>query len=165
MILLCILKVGKPPRREEQSEDRRQLRRAFQALVNGWPGFAGLSLDGAWKAYQALTSQERQEAAKRKDGWIKLLRLQGKDHTPAPSTYLRERLWEAVPDRIEAPASAQQMAAPFGKLWSYHVLKLLKTAPIEPPPPSAFIRQVIEGGGEAARRAIRDRKAAYGGRR
>lgn len=146
---------------EEQPEDRRLLRRAFQALVNGWPGFQGLSLEGAWKQYQALTPQERQDAARRKDAWIKLLRSQGKDHTPVPSTYFRERLWEAVPDRIETPAS-QQMAAPFGKLWSYHVLKLLKAPPIEPPPPSAFIRQVIEGGGEAARRAIRDRKAAYG---
>ena len=147
---------------EEQPEDRRMLRRAFQALVNGWPGFQGMSLEGAWKQFQALTPQERQDAARRKDAWIKLLRSQGKDHTPAPSTYFRDRLWEAVPDRIETPASAQQMAAPFGKLWSYHVLKLLKAPPIEPPPPSAFIRQVIEGGGEAARRAIRDRKAAYG---
>lgn len=147
---------------DQGNEDVRLIRRAFQALVNGWPGFAGMSLDGAWKAFLSLAPEERQLAAGRKDAWIKLLRSQGKDHTPAPSTYFREKLWMSVPDRVEPQQRSSQLAKPFGKLWTFHVLKALRHPPAAPPPPSVFQRKAIEEGGEIGRRMVRDRKAAHG---
>ncbi|MGR6432436.1 helix-turn-helix domain-containing protein [Rhizobium sp. PAMB 3174] len=78
--------------------DAKADKRAFLSFVNNWPGFAGLSQDKARREWGALSPDDRKAAAAGRDAWIALLRHQGKDHTPAPSTYLRERLWEAVPD-------------------------------------------------------------------
>ncbi len=147
---------------DQGNEDFRQIRRAFQSLIKGWPGFEGMPIEATRKVYLTLTPEERQAAASRRDGWFKLLRDQGKTYTPAPSTYLKEKLWENVPDRVEPEARSSQLAKPFGKLWALHVLKALRLPPAAPPPPSAFQRKAIEEGGEIGRRMVRDRKAAHG---
>ncbi|MBB2697683.1 UNVERIFIED_ORG: hypothetical protein GGI66_002343 [Rhizobium esperanzae] len=141
--------------------DRKAAKRAFQRLVDGWPGFAGLSLDSAERAFHKLSVEDRDAALRMRDPWLALLRRNGKDHTPAPSTYLRERLWEAVPQQ---PASEGEhvVAQPFGKAWTCHLLRLLATTPVEPPAPPAFIQKLIAAGGVAGNRAARERLATYG---
>jgi hypothetical protein len=146
----------------KSSDDQNRIKREFQALVNNWPGFRGLSLASAWREYLSMTLDDRSLAARKKDQWLRLLKSQGKDHVPAPSTYFRERLWEAVPDLQDVAAESRKSAAPFGKAWMHHVLTLLNQPAEEPPPPTAFLRKIIEDGGEMGRRAIRDRKAAFG---
>jgi hypothetical protein len=144
------------------SDEQRRIKREFQALVNNWPGFKGLSLASAWREYLSMSLDDRSLAARKKDQWLRLLKSQGKDHVPAPSTYFRERLWEAVPDLQDVAAESRKLAAPFGKAWMHHVLMLLNQPAQESPPAPAFIRKVIEEGGEKAQRAIFERQAKYG---
>jgi len=139
----------------------REVRRLFQKLVNNWPNFAGMSLDNAKREFDRLTADDQTAAVERRDAWIAVLRKQGKDHTPAPSTYIKERLWEAVP--VVAAVSPERISAPpFGKAWMHHVLTCLAQPAGALPPPSAFLRTTLEAGGEPARRLMRDRTAAHG---
>lgn len=147
---------------DQGRQDVRQMKRAFQLLIKGWPDFEGMPNEVAWKVYRTLTPEERQAATRRKDAWIAMLRQQGRTYTPVPSTYLKEKLWRDVPDRAEPQAVSSQLAKPFGKLWTCHVLKALRLPPAAPPPPSAFQRKAIEEGGDIGRRMVRDRKAAHG---
>ncbi|MGR9427728.1 helix-turn-helix domain-containing protein [Rhizobium leguminosarum] len=141
--------------------DRKAVKRTFQRLVAGWPNFAGLSLASAERAFHKLSPEDREAALRMRGPWLALLRRNGKDHTPAPSTYLSERLWEAVPQ--QQPSEAEHaVAPPFGKAWTCHLLRLLATAPVEPPAPSAFIQKLIDGGGVAGRREELQRLANYG---
>ncbi|PDT85825.1 hypothetical protein CO676_02600 [Sinorhizobium sp. BJ1] len=149
--------------RQQAGEAKGGDRKLFQRLVNNWPGFAGLSLAGAEREFAKLSSEDRETAVKMRDPWFALLRRQGKDHTPAPSTYLKERLWKAVPAAVPQPASCLiNAAAPFGKAWMNRLIRLLESDPVEPPPPSRFIKSLIDGGGEAGRRAVLERRAKYG---
>ncbi|OHV26227.1 hypothetical protein EOS93_10140 [Rhizobium sp. RMa-01] len=146
---------------EDDRADRKAVKRAFQRLVDGWPGFAGLSLESAERAFGKLTAEDRDAALRMRDPWLALLRKNGKDHTPAPSTYLRERLWEAVPQ--QQPSEGEHVvAAPFGKQWTVHVLRLLSSAPVEPPAPTAFQRQQIAAGGVAGHRVVLERLSRFG---
>lgn len=141
--------------------DAKAIKRAFQRLVNSWPGFEGLSLASAEREFGKLSAEDRDAALRMRDPWLALLRKNGKDHTPAPSTYLRERLWEAVPQ--QQPSESEHVAAPpFGKAWTCHLLRLLATAPIEPPAPPTFIQKLIAAGGAAGHRAALERLATYG---
>jgi hypothetical protein len=136
-------------------------RRAFQGFVNNWPGFAGMSLESAKREFAKLDDEDRSAAIAMRDHWIATLRKQGKDHTPAPSTYLKERLWETVP----APAmrNAERVLAPaYGKAWTHHVLTLLARGPGKLPPAPAYIAKLIEAGGAVGRRELRERQAKYG---
>ncbi|MBB2680622.1 UNVERIFIED_ORG: hypothetical protein GGI61_004221 [Rhizobium esperanzae] len=141
--------------------DRKAVRRAFQRLVDGWPNFAGLSLASAERAFLKLSAEDRDAALRMRDPWLSLLRKNRKDHTPAPSTYLSERLWEAVPQQ-QPSESEHVVASPFGKAWMAHLLRLLATDPIEPPAPPAFIQKLIAAGGVAGHRAALERLATYG---
>ncbi|MGR9311377.1 hypothetical protein ACU8MX_18345 [Rhizobium leguminosarum] len=148
-------------REPDDVSDAKAIKRSFRRLVNGWPGFEGLSLVSAEREFCKLSVEDRDAALRMRDPWLALLRRNGKDHTPAPSTYLRERLWEAATQQ-QPSESAQVVAPPFGKAWTCHLLRLLATAPVEPPAPTAFIRKVIDGGGVAGRREELQRLATYG---
>lgn len=137
-------------------------RRAFQAFVNNWPGFAGMSLESAKREFAKLSENDRKAAASMRDHWIATLRKNGKDHTPVPSTYLKERLWETVSAPVAGKPADRVLAAPFGKAWTCHVLKALSREPGPLPPTSAFMAQLIDEGGAAGRRAKLDRQAAHG---
>ncbi|OYD05784.1 helix-turn-helix domain-containing protein [Rhizobium sp. N4311] len=148
-------------RGSDDVSDGKSVKRAFQRLVNAWPGFEGLSLVSAEREFCKLSAEDRDAALRMRDPWLSLLRKNGKDHTPAPSTYLRERLWEAVPQ--QQPSECAHVVAPaFGKQWTVHLLRLLATAPIEPPAPPAFIQKLIAAGGAAGHRAALERLATYG---
>lgn len=146
---------------EDGSKARRSMIiRAFRSFINNWPGFAGMSPAGAERIWFTLSDQDRAAAASRKEAWISLLRKQGKTHTPAPSTYLRERLWEAV--EPQADPGERTLAAPFGKAWMVHLLRLLDKPPAVPPPASAFMAKEIAAGTEKGKQWALDRQAAYG---
>lgn len=122
--------------------DRKASIRTFRKLINGWPNFAGMSPEKAEREWLDLSAEDQAAALAKRDAWIALLRKQGRDHTPAPSTYLKQRLWEAVPDVIEvAPETVH--AAPFGKLWTNYMLKALEEGPGQLPTPPAFIAKQI----------------------
>ncbi|NML75280.1 hypothetical protein HHL25_14205 [Rhizobium sp. S-51] len=147
---------GDDSSREASKSDQR----AFRRLVKNWPGFEGLSLSKAEREWFALSEEERTAAAGKRDAWISMLRRNGKDHTPVPSTYLRERLWESVPD--EADASTCKVAAPFGKAWMVGVLAELSKPHAPLPPAPAFLAKQIEQGTAIGMSEQRNRLALYG---
>lgn len=142
--------------REANKSDQR----AFRRLVKNWPGFEGLSLAKAEREWFALSDEDRASAAAKRDAWISMLRKNGKDHTPAPSTYLRERLWEGVPD--EAEATASKMAAPFGKAWMVGILAELSKPHSPLPPAPAYLAKQIEQGTAIGLSEQRNRLALFG---
>jgi hypothetical protein len=157
--------VDRDPRHDEagekiSGENAAQVKRAFQRFVNNWPGFGGLSLAKAEREWFALSADDRAAASAKRDAWIALLRRNGKDHTPAPSTYLHERLWETVPDEVEIVAPT--VVKPFGKAWMANVLAQLKKPAADLPSPPAFIAKQIAEGTEIGKREHRNRLALYG---
>lgn len=101
----------------ESEEDPKKVEAAFWRTIKDWPGFDGMPKQNAMAEWFRLTSEERQRAEKRRDPWFALLKAQKKSHFPAPSTYFREKLFDAVPDKLAEPdAPAFVKAAPFGKL-------------------------------------------------
>lgn len=134
--------------------------RAFRLVVKNWPGFEGLSLAKAEREWFALSEEDRAAAAAKRDAWISMLRKNGKDHTPAPSTYLRERLWEGVPDEVEA--SPSKMAAPFGKTWMVGVLAELSKPHAPLPQAPAYLAKQIEQGTAIGLSEQRNRLALFG---
>lgn len=132
----------------------------FWKLIKDWPGFEGLSKVKAEREWLSLSEGDRTAAAAKRDAWISMLRKNGKDHTPAPSTYLRERLWESVPD--EAEAAASKMAAPFGKAWMIGVLAELSKPHAPLPPAPAYLAKQIEQGTAIGLSEQRNRLALFG---
>ncbi|MGC4409948.1 hypothetical protein D4A92_07675 [Rhizobium rosettiformans] len=134
--------------------------RAFRFLVKNWPGFEGLSLAKAEREWFALSDEDQAAAAAKRDAWISILRKNGKDHTPAPSTYLHERLWEGVSDEVEA--SPLKMAAPFGKAWMVGVLVELSKPHAPLPHAPAYLAKQIEQGTAIGLSERRNRLALFG---
>ncbi len=102
---------------EVERTDRKAVERQFFVLIKGWPGSQGMPTDRAMKLWIALSPQDREAALAGRDGWFAVLRSQKKSHFPAPLTYIRERLWEAVPAPEEVAQEALS-APPFGPLWA-----------------------------------------------
>lgn len=99
-------------------ENKKGLDRSFWKLINGWLGSQGMPSAEARNVWGKLGDEDRYFAQIKRDPWFRLLKSQGKKHIPGPSTYLKERLWEAVPDEVDTPTPERIDAAPFGCLWS-----------------------------------------------
>lgn len=147
--------------REEPAEDPKKVEAEGWALLKNWPGFDGMPKEPAIAVWRTLSAEERATARRRFLPWLELLKRQKKSHVPAPSTYLRERLWLAVADPADAPA-APPTAAPFGKLYGARRAALLLGGPGPLPPPSGFIANLIAAGGEIAARETLAHRARYG---
>lgn len=133
---------------------------AFRLLVKNWPSFEGLSLAKAEREWFTLSDEDRAAAGAKRDAWISILRKNGKDHTPAPSTYLREKLWEDVSDEVEA--SPSKMAAPFGQAWMVRVLAELSKPHAPLPHAPAYLAKQIEQGTAIGLSEQRNRLALFG---
>lgn len=104
---------------EEGSRSAKQVDRMFWKLVKDWPDLRGMPKQRAQAAFEKLSEADQDAALAKRDQWFALLRSQDKDHTPAPSTYLAEKLWQDVPDDFGKPASKAESARvpPYGKAW------------------------------------------------
>ncbi|CAN7430010.1 helix-turn-helix domain-containing protein [Rhizobium rhizogenes] len=103
--------------REFSKEERKTVELRFWRLVKDWPASEGMPKNQWLREWFALTDEERDRAERRKSVWLVRLKEQRKSHVPAPSTYFREKLFDAVADP-QAPAKPTHAeAAPFGKLW------------------------------------------------
>lgn len=147
--------------RASEQEDPKKVEAEGWALLKNWPGFDGMPKEPALAIWRTLSAEERTAAFRRFLPWLELLRRQKKSHIPAPSTYLRERLFEAVADPADAPPPPQ-VAAPFGKLWGVLRTAALVVGPGPLPRPSGFIAQLIEQGGEAGERERLRHRATHG---
>ncbi|WLR92927.1 helix-turn-helix domain-containing protein [Shinella zoogloeoides] len=106
---------------EVHAETPASIERAFWRLVKNWPDFDGMPKEPAKGPWLTLTQAERSEALAQLPAWLAALKRQKKSHVPAPSTYLREKLWQDIPISLDQQAGAKtavtKLAAPYGKLW------------------------------------------------
>lgn len=144
--------------REDGQEDPKRIEARGWALLKDWPGFAGMPKEPAMKVWMSLSADDRDKAERRFPGWLALLKAQKKSHTPAPSTYFGQKLFDEVEDPREPAKPLFVLAKPFGPLWQAARLKLLLDPPTEQPLPSGFLRDLLmrqDERGEAARRERR----------
>lgn len=146
----------------QPAEDPKKIDAAGWALLRDWPDFAGMPKEPALKVWRSLDAAERAEAARKFPAWLALLRRQRKSHTPAPSTYLGQKLWREVPEPVAAGAAAHE-AKPFSKLWMARLYQLLLAGPtVQLPGPTSFERTQIDGGKATAEQLRREKSARYG---
>ncbi|MCO5071124.1 MAG: helix-turn-helix domain-containing protein [Rhizobiaceae bacterium] len=148
-------------RADGNGEDRKKIKADGWALLKNWPQFDGMPKDPALAIWMGLPADERATARRRFLPWLELLRKQGKSRVPAPSTYLREKLWQAVADPADAPP-APLVAAPFGKVWTARWIGLCLAGPGPLPEPRGFVAQLIAQGGELGEREKLAHRMRYG---
>lgn len=147
--------------RADEREDPKKVEAEGWALLKNWPGFDGMPKDPAMAIWRTMSAADRATARARFLQWLELLRKQRKSHIPAPSTYLRERLFEAVPDPQAAPPPPL-VAPPFGKLWGALRTALLLNGPGALPRPSSYVAGLIDQGGEIGERERLRHQAQHG---
>ncbi|MEO0955778.1 MAG: hypothetical protein AAFY12_12350 [Pseudomonadota bacterium] len=117
------------------------------------------------REFEKLTPDEQLTALELRDDWIALLRSQGRTLFPAPSKYLADKLWLAVPKGFRNPehAAKNEKASPFGKMWGAIRFADLMREPYGhfPAIPGA-LQAIFEKGGDLAEREKRSRMAKYG---
>lgn len=148
-------------REEEKREDRKQLDRSFWKLVKDWPGAAGMPTSAAKALWYGLADDDREAALAKRDGWVKMLKAQSRAHFPAPSTYIKERLWRDVPDVVEAARPATMEARPFGPIWCIERFSHLFNDPA-PPIFAGWERIMIQEKPEREAQFVREKRAKYG---
>lgn len=150
--------------RKENGRDAKQAEKLFWKLVKEWPGFDGMPKEPAKLEFLKLSDTDQEQALARRDDWFSLLRSQGKDYTPAPSTYCRETLWKQIPaDFGKEQKTDCELAKPFGKMWGALRFSDLMREPYGHFPPLTIMQQkLIEQGGAIADRERLERKSRYG---
>jgi hypothetical protein len=148
--------------REDGEENPKRVEARGWALLKDWPGFAGMPKEPAMKVWRAMSAEDRDKAERRFAGWLALLKAQKKSHIPAPSSYFGQKLFDDVPDPQEAQKPLVTLAKPFGPLWQAARLKLLFLPPANVPPPSGFLRDLLERQDNVGEAARRDRRAKLG---
>jgi hypothetical protein len=132
---------------EDQKKAEQCLKRSWWKLVNGWPNLNGLPTEKAKQVFASMSEQDRETAIAKRDAWFALLKQQKRDYVPAPATYLRERLFDAVSDAVSLPVAGVDLP-PYGKGWMAWRLQLLATMPARPWQPTAGQRAIISAGKE-----------------
>jgi hypothetical protein len=140
----------------------RNAEKQFWRIVKTWPGFDGMPKEAAKPHFLALDQASRDAAERKQPGWLALLKAQGKDHVPAPSTYFRERLFDVVDDPLDGPKPPVE-ARPFGKLWgAVRMRRLVTQRPLPAPPPPRAQAELLAEDSDRGRQARLDRQAAHG---
>lgn len=144
------------------AETTASIERAFWRLVKNWPDFDGMPKEPAKAPWMALTPDERRDALALLPDWLAALKRQRKSHVPAPSTYLRERLWKDLPSAPEQPAGPK-VAAPYGKLWMCERLAdLMRPHYGAVPGLTGFERSMVDSGRSDAATLMRDKIRKHG---
>ena len=102
----------------------REMERLFRRTWSSWPTFLTDSHGAAWKAWQGLTQEERNEAAERSGDYVNAVRDAG-GSVCTFGVYLAEKRWKGLP-RQEVPFD--EFATPFSKAWCAWILAHLLTS-------------------------------------
>jgi hypothetical protein len=147
---------GEHPEPVAANEAPEALERRFWAFVKDWPGFAGMPKEAAKRAWIKASAADRREAEAKRDGWLALLKRQGKSHVPAPSTMLSERLFAEVPWPGETAAAPRLAEPPFGPAWcAERIARLVAHRPVVSL--TALDRHMIADGKIDAEAALREK--------
>lgn len=128
----------------DRQENRQAVEAQFWKLVRDWPQMRGMPKERAMSAFVALTPEERVLALDRRDAWIQALKAQRKDHVPAPSTYLGEKLFLEVEPVVAKPDVVE--FAPYGHGWMAWRMKLLSTLKPHEWRPTPMQQRLIDQG-------------------
>lgn len=150
---------------------RDALKRRLRKAHGEWPTHLSDSPDTAETEWFKLTEQEREAAADLLGLYCAEVRKSGRTKFCAFAVYLREKRWlrldEATIARAKGGSAAGEPegeeALPYGKLWgAQRFAELMKPPDGRMPPPTRFIQTIIDQGGPAAEKELRDRRAKYG---
>ncbi|MBP1852135.1 helix-turn-helix domain-containing protein [Rhizobium halophytocola] len=142
-------------------ERRRAIEKAFWRTIKGWPGFDGMPKENSKREWFKLTAEERSLAEQRRDAWIALLRSQKKSHTPAPSTYFAEKLFNDVA-AAAVPSESTQVHKAMTKAWFASFLaEFSKPMSTKWPAPNAFDQRQMHNA-EFAAEYRRRRQMSHG---
>lgn len=150
--------------REVDREDRKKAEAAYWRMVRVWPKLSGMPKDGGIKAFLAMSPEDRDTAERRFAGWLDLLKAQGKDHVPAPSTYFGKRLFDDVPEPAER-GPEPVTAKPFGKAFgAFRMAKLVAGREPDAPIPALTetMRRMVEQGVADETALMREQVRRYG---
>ncbi len=115
-------------------------------------------------AWERLTWSQMQAAADAVPRFLAGKKAAGMKYAPAIASYLDldERLWEAFPPVAEVLPEIVD-APVFGPVWgALRHREFGLVAPVEGPPPSAFMAEQLKRADEAGEQARRTRRAAHG---
>lgn len=154
-----------PSPKSGHGRSAKQIDRLFWTLVKDWPQQKGMPKGNAQSAFEQLSEEEQDQALENRDVWIALLKSQGKDHFPAPSTYCRERLWKEIPEDFGKTAlqGETSVAPPFGKAWGAARFACLVMEPTGSPPKLTTAQeQMIDQGLYSRDDLLREKRAMNG---
>jgi hypothetical protein len=97
-----------PDSSEEPSVERERAMDDFNQALKRWPVVD--SPKAAWKAWKALSSDDRIEASSEIDRFVAINRSAGRKLICSFTKYLAERMWKALPERPR-PAQLATLAA------------------------------------------------------
>lgn len=149
-----------PEKRTDQ-----KIEKLFWKLVKDWPQLKGMPKAKARAPFEQLSEEEQDEALEKRDAWLDLLKFQGRDHVPAPSTYCREKLWKDIPEGFgkNALQGETSVAPPFGKAWGAARFACLVLEPTGSPPKLTMAQeQMIDQGLYSRDDLLREKRAMNG---
>lgn len=145
-------------------DDRKKIERMFERAWRDWPVGSAGSRPEAFRAWSALSADERQAARTGVLRWLAAYKAAGRGLYPAFSRYLADRRWEELPEERPDAAPDVVEGKPWGPHWSAVCHRELLTVAPEPAPPptSEFMRRLLAHDDEAGRAERLRRQAEYG---
>ena len=135
-------------KKKDPNERRRKLA-AFKRTFAAYPTFVSDSQDAGEKEWFKLSDDEQQEAEKLLPTWIAETKATGRKRFPAFAVFIRERLWQRLPEKTELPSTKLLQAKPHGKLFGvYRLCKAIEGPIKNMRAPSAFLQRQIDAGGQ-----------------
>ncbi|MBB3288172.1 MULTISPECIES: helix-turn-helix domain-containing protein [unclassified Rhizobium] len=147
--------------RDAGEEDLKKIQRDFKRWYPTWPTYIGDSEDAAWRAFQALTADERAACLDRTPEFISAVKAIKGKFTYA-SVYLKGKAWEKLGDP-RSELATPVVHNPYSRAWmALRLAELLKPMATAMPVLTAFQRAQVAAGGDAARQVERERREKYG---
>ncbi|TPW29690.1 hypothetical protein FJU08_12800 [Martelella alba] len=127
------------------AENRKALRKAFMRFYKLWPACGDDSYERAFAEWQALAEEDRQAAASQLEAYLAFEAINGRQVKHAASTYLKEKRWSVVPERV-ASTNGPTIGSTFGRSWMAERFARLAAPCRRLPPLSAFYQRQIAAG-------------------
>lgn len=104
------------PGEREQGEDHRKVERDFKRWYPTWPSYVSDSQPAAMKAWEALSADEREQAAASSEAYVAAVKASGRKFLCSAGIYLTEKRWEKLP-KSQSLAKPPQLANAYSRAW------------------------------------------------
>lgn len=147
---------------QESKENRKAVEKAFKRAFHAWPTFVDDSEPKAWKAWNALTADERIKAFEETPRYIEVVKATGRGKICSYQIYLIEKRWEKLPVKAEVQQSGSVPAAQLGKIWGARVYELLLNGPTNHVSLTPIEQSIADSGRFTEEFLIREKQARHG---